>query len=125
GVTIVSLGIFSWAHLEPADEQWEFGWLDEAMDLLHAGGISVCLATATASPPPWLTAKHPEILPVNERGETVWPGGRQHWRPTSPVFRSYALRLVERIAQRYAAHPALAAWHVSNELGCHNAYDYS
>jgi beta-galactosidase len=125
GVTIVSLGIFSWAQLEPVDEQWDFGWLDEAMDLLHAGGIAVDLATATASPPPWLAAKHPEILPVNERGQTIWPGGRQHWRPTSPIFRAYGLRLVERLASRYAAHPALAAWHVSNELGCHNVYDYS
>ena len=125
GVTIVSVGIFSWAHLEPAEEQWDFAWLDEVMDRLHAAGIAVDLATATASPPPWLTAKHPEILPVNERGETLWPGGRQHWRPTSPIFRTYALRLVEKLATRYATHPALAAWHISNELGCHNAYDYS
>ena len=39
-------------------------WLDRVMDLLHAGGISVDLATATASPPPWLSHKHPEMLPV-------------------------------------------------------------
>ncbi|NUT35716.1 MAG: beta-galactosidase [Hamadaea sp.] len=125
GVTIVSVGIFSWAKLQPAEDTWDFGWLDEVLDLLHANGIAVDLATATASPPPWLTAKHPEILPVNERGETVWPGGRQHWRPTSPVFREYALALVDAMATRYAHHPALAAWHVSNELGCHNVYDYS
>ncbi|MCL2729353.1 MAG: beta-galactosidase [Actinomycetia bacterium] len=125
GVTIVSLAIFSWARLQPAEDSWEFGWLDEVMDLLHDAGIAVDLATATASPPPWLTARHPEILPVTARGETVWPGARQHWRPTSPVFRTYALRLVEAIATRYAEHPALAAWHVNNELGCHNVYDYS
>ncbi|WP_246001765.1 beta-galactosidase [Allorhizocola rhizosphaerae] len=125
GVNIVSVGIFSWARLQPAPEVWEFGWLDEVMDLLHANGIAVDLATATASPPPWLTAKYPEILPVNERGETVWPGGRQHWRPTSPVFRRYALALVEAMARRYGGHPALVAWHISNELGCHNVYDYS
>lgn len=53
------------------------------------------------------------------------PGARQHWRPTSPVFRRYALRLVRELATRYADHPALVAWHVSNELGCHNVYDYS
>jgi beta-galactosidase len=41
------------------------------------------------------------------------------------VFRAYALDLVTAMAQRYRAHPALVAWHVSNELGCHNAYDYS
>ncbi|MEV8566438.1 beta-galactosidase [Streptomyces sp. NPDC051322] len=125
GVTIVSLAIFSWARLEPAEGRWDFAWLDEVMDLLHDSGIDVDLATATASPPPWLVERHPEILPVTRTGETVWPGGRQHWRPTSPVFRAHALRLVETMATRYRDHPALAAWHVSNELGCHNVYDYS
>ncbi|MEU4656435.1 beta-galactosidase, partial [Streptomyces sp. NPDC023723] len=125
GVNVVSVGIFSWARLQPGPDQWDFGWLDEVMDLLHAGGVGVDLATATASPPPWLTTAHPEILPVTDRGETVWPGARQHWRPTSPVFRRHALRLVREMATRYATHPALVAWHVSNELGCHNVYDYS
>ena len=125
GVNIVSLAIFGWANLEPVEGGYEFGWLDEIMDLLHRGGIAVDLATATASPPPWLTTAHPEVLPVTRVGETLWPGARQHWRPTSPVFRSHALRLVRAMAQRYADHPALAAWHISNELGCHNVYDYS
>lgn len=125
GVNLVSVGIFSWARLQPARDDWDFGWLDEVMDLLHAGGIAVDLATATASPPPWLTTAHPEILPVTATGETVWPGARQHWRPTSPVFRTHALALVRKMAERYADHPALVAWHVSNELGCHNVYDYS
>ncbi|MGW2050568.1 beta-galactosidase [Streptomyces sp. NPDC001858] len=125
GVTVVSVGIFSWARIQPGPDTWDFGWLDEVMDLLHAGGIGVDLATATASPPPWLTTAHPEILPVTANGETLWPGARQHWRPTSPVFREHALRLVREIADRYKDHPALVAWHVSNELGCHNVYDYS
>ncbi|MFJ5101582.1 beta-galactosidase [Streptomyces sp. NPDC088554] len=125
GVNIVSLAIFSWARIQPAPGTWDFDWLDEIMDLLHQGGIAVDLATATASPPPWLTTLHPEVLPVTQSGETLWPGARQHWRPTSPVFREYALRLVEKMAERYADHPALTAWHVSNELGCHNIYDYS
>lgn len=125
GVNLVSVGIFSWARIQPTRYGWDFTWLDEVMDLLHAGGIAVDLATATASPPPWLTTAHPEILPVTASGETVWPGARQHWRPTSPVFRTHALRLVRKMAERYADHPALVAWHVSNELGCHNIYDYS
>jgi len=125
GVNIVSLGIFSWALLQPTIDTWSWGWLDRALDLLHANGIAVDLATATASPPPWLTEAHPEVLPVDRLGETVWPGGRQHWRPTSPVFRRYALALVEKMALRYAGHPALSMWHISNELGCHNVYDYS
>lgn len=125
GVNIVTLGVFSWSRLQPASDIWDFGWLDEIMDRLHENGIAVDLATATASPPAWLTTAHPEILPVTRTGETVWPGARQHWRPTSPVFRRHALEVTTALAERYGGHPALAAWHVSNELGCHNVHDYS
>ncbi|GFZ48441.1 hypothetical protein JCM24511_06189 [Saitozyma sp. JCM 24511] len=125
GVNVVSLAIFSWAIIEVADDKWDFAWLDEVINLLHKNGIAVDLATATASPPPWLTKAHPEVLPVTKNGEILYPGGRQHWRPTSPIFRRYALRLVEQLAKRYGSHPAVIAWHVNNELGCHNNYDFS
>ncbi|CAL4861107.1 Beta-galactosidase III [Microbacterium sp. MM2322] len=125
GVNIVSLGIFSWGLLEPRPGEWDFAWLDDIIDLLHANGIDVDLATATASPPSWMARRHPEILPQTVDGTILWPGARQHWRPTSPVFREYALRLVRALAERYGDHPAVVAWHISNELGCHNLYDYS
>ncbi|MBA3075674.1 MAG: beta-galactosidase, partial [Anaerolineae bacterium] len=54
GVNLVSLGIFSWAKLEPKPGEFDFGWMDRLMDLLHENGISVDLATPTASPPPWM-----------------------------------------------------------------------
>jgi beta-galactosidase len=125
GVNIVNLGIFSWAQVEPVPGEYRWEWLDEIIDLLHEHGVAVDLGTGTASPPPWLTTRHPEILPVTADGRVLHAGGRQHWRPTSPVFRRYALRHVREVARRYGGHPAVAAWHVSNELGCHNAHDYS
>jgi beta-galactosidase len=94
------------------------------MDRLHDGGIRVDLATATASPPPWLSRLHPEVLPADRSGNRLWPGSRQTYCPSSPVFAELSLRLVDRIARRYADHPALAMWHVSNELGCHNVHCY-
>ena len=124
GVGLASVGIFSWALLEPEEGRYEFGFLDDVMDLLHAGGIAVDLATATASPPPWLSKRYPETLPVDHEGRTRWPGGRQAWCPSSPVFRERALALAEQVAVRYRDHPALAMWHVSNELGCHNVHCY-
>ena len=50
--------------------------------MLHADDIAVDLATATATPPPWLSAAHPEILPVDHDGHTLWPGSRQAWCPS-------------------------------------------
>jgi beta-galactosidase len=121
GVNLVSLGIFSWSRLEPAEGEFDFDWFDRVMDLLDEGGVKVDLATATASPPPWLSHAHPEMLPVLADGVRLWPGARQHYCPSSPVYRQAAARLVEKMAERYAKHPALAMWHVGNEYGCHVA----
>jgi beta-galactosidase len=119
GVNLVSLAIFSWSRIQPSEDKWDFEWLDRIMDLLHGGGVQVNLATATASPPPWLSHAHPEMLPVLADGVTLWPGARQHYCPSSPVYRDAARTLAEAMAQRYAKHPALAMWHVGNEYGCH------
>ena len=124
GVDLVAINIFGWSHIEPRDGVHDFEGLDTIIDLLHANGIRVNLGTGTASTPPWLTHQHPEILPVMADGTTRHPGGRQAWCPSSPVFRERALRLVEKVAERYGSHPAVAIWHVSNELGCHNALCY-
>ena len=124
GVTVATVGVFSWALLEPEDGRFELDWLGEVMDLLHEHGVAVDLATATASPPPWLTARYPEVLPRNVDGTVLSPGGRQAWCVSSPVFRERALALVTTLAERFHDHPALALWHVSNELGGHNAHCY-
>jgi beta-galactosidase len=124
GVDLVAINIFGWAQLEPVQGQYSFSQLDTIIDLLHAAGIRVNLGTGTSSPPPWLTTLYPEVLPEAEDGTTRFPGGRQAWCPSSPVFRSAALALVEEVAARYGTHPAVAVWHVSNELGCHNALCY-
>ncbi|TDC39292.1 beta-galactosidase [Micromonospora sp. 15K316] len=124
GVNLVSVGIFSWALLEPTPGRYEFDWLDRVLDLLHTGGVDVDLATATASPPPWLARLHPETLPRRADGTILWPGGRQAYCPSSPIFRERSLALVEAVASRYAEHPAVVMWHVSNELGCHNVHCY-
>ncbi len=124
GITLATVAVFSWARLEPRPGEYDFEWLDDVLDRLHAGGIRVDLATATASPPPWLAKLHPETLPVTEHGVRLAVGSRQQYCPSSPVYRERARRLVERIVERYAAHPALELWHVNNEYGCHVSHCY-
>lgn len=119
GVNFLSVGIFSWALLEPSEGHYDFGWLDEVMDNLAGIGVKVALATATAAPPAWLVRKHPEILPVTADGTVLGPGSRRHYTPSSAVYRRYAAGITRALAERYKDHPALALWHVDNELGCH------
>ncbi|MEO7018426.1 MAG: beta-galactosidase, partial [Leifsonia sp.] len=124
GISIVAINVFGWAQLEPRAGVYDFSGLDAVVELLHAAGIRLNLGTGTASPPPWLSAAHPEILPMAADGTRRWPGGRQAYCPSSPVFREHAVRLATAVAERYGSHPAVELWHVSNELGCHNALCY-
>ena len=114
-VTLVSLGVFSWSALEPADGEFDFGWLDEVMDLLAANGIFANLATPNASPPPWLATDFPETLMVERSGTRVAVGSRGHFCPSSEVYRDRSQRIARKLAERYADHPALAMWHIGNE----------
>jgi beta-galactosidase len=124
GVNFVTVGVFAWARLQPRPGTFDSAWLGTVLDRLHAAGIRVDLATATASPPPWLAHRHPEIVPVDERGNRYFLGSRQTWCPSSPIYRDHALELVEQMVTEFGQHPALTMWHVSNELGCHNARCY-
>ncbi|MDG4764123.1 beta-galactosidase [Solwaraspora sp. WMMD406] len=121
GVNLATVGVFSWARIEPEPGVRDFGWLDRVLDLLHDAGVAVDLATPTASPPPWMGHRWPQTLPVDESGHTLWYGSRNQFCPSSPIYRRRALALVADLADRYADHPALALWHVGNEYGqvCH------
>ncbi|MEU6451798.1 beta-galactosidase [Streptomyces sp. NPDC046979] len=123
GVNTATVGVFSWARLEPRPGVHDFAWLDRVMDLLHEGGIGVVLASPTASPPPWLGHLHPDTLPRDADGRTEWWGGRQHFSHSSATYRRHAAAITEALAARYASHPALTMWHINNEYCTHDHGD--
>ncbi|MEV4755605.1 beta-galactosidase [Micromonospora sp. NPDC049559] len=120
-VNLVTVGVFAWSRLQPAPDRYDFGWLDRVLDLLHAGGVRVALATPTASPPPWFSAAHPDALPVTADGVRLTHGSRDTYCASAPAYRAAARDIAGRLAGRYRDHPALALWHVHNEYGtaCH------
>jgi len=120
GVNLVSVGIFSWAKLEPTEGVFDLDWLGEVLDLMHASGIRVDLANASASPPPWFSHAYPESLPVTASGVRLGYGSRQAFCASSSDYRRAAARLTTEIATRFGDHPAVIMWHVHNEYGCHN-----
>lgn len=121
GVNLVSLGIFSWTKLEPKPGEFDFTWLDQIIELLHAHNVSINLATPTASPPAWMVKLHPDMLPITAEGVRLWHGSRRHYCPHNLDYRNYAKRIATQLAERYKDHPALFMWHVDNEYACHNS----
>lgn len=117
GVNFVSLGIFSWAHLEISEGEFDFAWLDELFELLHEAGIRIDLATPTAAPPAWFFRAHPEARAVRRDLAPLGPGSRGMASPNAPAYREACVRITRALAERYGDHPALALWHVHNEYG--------
>ncbi|MEU5765095.1 beta-galactosidase [Streptomyces asoensis] len=117
GVTMVSVGIFSWALLETSPGVYDFGWLDRVIGLLHDNGIRVDLGTPTVAPPVWFYRQHPDALPVTAEGVRLEFGSRGAICHSNADYRAAAANITTRLAERYGDHPALAMWHVHNEYG--------
>src|SRR5712664_2331487 len=117
GINVVRMGEFTWGLCEPQEEKYNFGWLRRVMDLLGKSGIKVVLATPTAAPPIWLAKKHPQILPVDERGLVKHEGTRRAVCLNSDVFWDYSKRIVTAMAKELGKHPHLIAWQIDNGLG--------
>jgi beta-galactosidase len=119
GFNVVRIGEFSWGICEPEEGKYDFLWLRRVMDVMGAHGIKVVLGTPTAAPPIWLGRKHPEILPLDERGLPKHEGTRRAVCLASDVFWDYSKRIVTAMAESLGDHPQLIAWQIDSGIGGH------
>jgi hypothetical protein len=105
GMNIVRMGEFTWGLCEPREGEFDFSWLKRIMDLMANEGIKVVLATPTAAPPIWLTKKHPEILPCDERGLPLCDGTRHACCLNSDLYWDYAKKIVRAMAEALGSIP--------------------
>jgi beta-galactosidase len=117
GINVVRIGEFTWGICEPEEGKYDFDWLRRVMDVMGQYGIKVVLGTPTAAPPVWLARKHPEILPVDERGLVKREGTRRAICLSSDVYWDYSKRFVTAMAKALGDHPQLVAWQIDNSIG--------
>jgi beta-galactosidase len=119
GIERVRIAEFAWSRIEPMPGEYDWDWLDRAVDVLHRSGLQIVMCTPTATPPKWLIDRHPDILPVGADGQARRFGSRRHYDFSSPSYFEAARRISTAVAQRYGAHPGVAFWQIDNEFGCH------
>ncbi|AOK88919.1 beta-galactosidase [Paenibacillus polymyxa] len=121
---VMSVGIFSWVSLEPEEGVFTFEWLDRILDSFAENGIYAFLATPSGARPAWMSQKYPEVLRVEANRVRNLHGFRHNHCATSPVYREKVRIMNTKLAERYANHPAVIGWHISNEFGgdCHCDY---
>lgn len=117
GLDVIRMGEFSWAKFEPRTGEFDFGWLDRAVELLADNGIKTILGTPTATPPAWIIEQSPEILPIDQEGRVRGFGGRHHDCQSNPIYHAHIDRLVRAMANHYKDNTHVIGWQTDNEYG--------
>ncbi|MDR0464980.1 MAG: beta-galactosidase [Treponema sp.] len=117
GIDVLTINVFSWAILQPSEDEYNFSVLDDIVETVSKAGMKICFATGTATHPAWMARKYPEVLRVNTDGSKRKFGDRQNSCPSSKIYRMYSGRLAHKIAERYGKLENIIAWHISNEYG--------
>jgi beta-galactosidase len=117
GFNLVRLAEFAWAKMEHLEGQFDFAWLDRAIQILSVQGIQIVLGTPTASPPPWLMAKQADLFLVGQDGVRLSYGSRREYCPNHPLYRQHTERIVTAMAEHYHDNPAVIGWQIDNEFG--------
>ena len=120
GIRQVRIAEFSWAKTEPERGEFDWGWLDEAVDILAKAGLSITMCTPTATPPKWLVDEMPDMLAYDQNGHPRQFGSRRHYSFSHQGYRKESQRITTAFAERYGQHPAVTAWQTDNEYGCHD-----
>lgn len=115
--SVIRVGESVWSTWEPENGRFDLDWLQPVLDGAHERDIAVLLGTPTYAVPPWLARLYPEITGERRTGQRIGWGARQEVDFTHPGFRFHAERVIRRIAERYAGHPAVIGFQVDNEPG--------
>ena len=120
GLTVVRVGESTWSLFEPQEGVFEFAWMDRILDAMHEAGIKVILGTPTYSIPAWMGAKYPEVFAIDINGRQSKYGIRQNMDISNPTYRSFCERIIRKMMEHFASHPAIIGYQVDNEVDDRN-----
>lgn len=116
-INSATVNVFSWAKLQPSEEQYDFTELDEIIEMLSRENYDIVLATSTAALPAWMVKKYPEVARTDYAGRHHKFGQRHNACPNSAVYQKYASKLASKLAQHYGKNEHVVCWHINNEYG--------
>jgi beta-galactosidase len=120
GLSRVRIGEFAWSRIEQEAGRYDWGWLDQAVEVLHKAGLGIIMGTPTATPPKWLVDQMPDMIALDAKGHPRTFGSRRHYCFSYTPYHAECARIVTAMAQRYGTHPGIVAWQTDNEYGCHD-----
>lgn len=123
GISHVRIGEFAWSRLQPSAGPYQFDWLRRAIEVLHKAGLKIVLGTPTATPPKWLVDSMPDMIAIDVQGYPRRFGSRRHYCFSHEGYHIECDKIVRALAQEFGHHPAIVAWQIDNEYGCHDTVE--
>ncbi|WMJ86273.1 beta-galactosidase [Anaerocolumna sp. MB42-C2] len=117
GINSATINVFSWAKIQPSENEYYFDELDEIIEMLSRENYDIVLATSTGALPAWMFKKYPEVARTDFEGHHHKFGQRHNACPNSLVYQKFAGRLAGKLAERYGSNEHVTCWHVNNEYG--------
>ncbi len=118
GFNTVRMGEFAWKLFEKSEGEFDFSFLDEAIEILAKCGVKTILGTPTAAPPKWLVNKY-DVLQRDKYGRKKGWGARRECCANNPDYIEKSKIIVNEMAKHYADNKNVIAWQIDNEFGCH------
>ncbi len=119
GISWVRIAEFAWSRIEPSSGVFEWNWLDKIVDILGNNGLKIVMCTPTATPPKWLVDQMPDMVAIDENGQTRKFGSRRHYSFSHIGYQKESQRITKALAERYGQNNFVKAWQIDNEFGCH------
>lgn len=113
-INVIRIAESTWAAEEPEEGVFDFSHVKRALSASQKAGISVIVGTPTYAIPPWLAAKHPEVLAITPRGQGKY-GARQNMDITSPTYLFYAERIIRKLMECVSEFDNVIGYQLDNE----------
>ncbi|WP_261304784.1 beta-galactosidase [Paenibacillus andongensis] len=119
GINVVRIGEFAWSKIEPEEGKIDIRFFVEMINRLYENGIETVMCTPTPTPPIWLSYGHPERMYVDEHGNVMGHGSRQHACTNNAYFRERAAIMTGQLARAVGRLPGVIGWQIDNEFKAH------
>ncbi len=116
GMTAVRCGEFAWSRLSPEPGAWQVDWAQGFLDLAGKLGFDVIWCTPSATPPPYLFDRWPDLTMIDQKAGPIPVGVRRNYCPSHPDYRRLCGETAVRLVQTLGSHPAIKGWQIDNEI---------
>jgi len=116
GLNVLRCGEFAWSSLFSTDGKPKMDWARRFLDVAESQGYEVIWCTPSATPPPFVFDRWPDLVATNQDGHVLTPGVRRNYCPSHPGYLDLCEELAQSLVRNLGSHPAIRGWQVDNEL---------